>query len=1065
MSNPTTEYPRAAFRKGTWRHYTMLDGLAHNSVWCIYTDPMGYLWIGTEGGGISRFDGARFLNFTRLQGLSGNTIKAIYRDPDGVLWIGTWETGLSRYDGRSFINFDTSNGLPGDKVWAIHRDRQGRLWLGTDGGICRVDGDRFVRIEDDIAIGPDVLSISEAPDGTLYFGRGSILGGAGLSILDGDRLSSRVVGDGSSEFCVMALHAESRNSVWIGTGPIASDANNGHLLRYDGEQILDVGAEHGLGSFNVREITPDPARGLWFSTWRGVFFFDGERLEAVEQELPCEYVNAIHIAEDGVLWFGTGSMTSRRLGGLSRYEPGALERWEPRLPAERAHIRACYEEADGTLWLATSQGLLQIRADEDAHLFSGADVCDVHRAQDGSLWLATWDRGIECYSPEQVERMKRMDRIPCGFHADPIQKGSNRRVMYIHEDTDGTLWFGTQGGLMCYREGRLELVELPRTGYLSYVTCIHRDRHGTLWVGGVNGLHRMDGDGWHSLLGEGELPIRFICCIHEDDDGTLWFGSYGEGVVCYDGARFRSFAAGDGLPTNHIRWIMRDRSGLLWVSTEGAGVMCYDGTGWAVLDTRDGLAGNTVSCIFEREGALWFGTDRGITRYRPNRTGPIARIVAVTAGERYTDLTQMLPLIAGERVTFEYTSIDFKTHPSKRLYRYRLEGYDRDWSAPTRACQVDYAELPLGEYRFCVQAIDRDLNYSEPAMLSIRVQEDPRELRLMSLQTELQNLQREVGRKYDFQNIVGRSAPMKRMYVLMERVIDSKTMVLISGETGTGKGLVAKAIHYNGPRKNYPLQELNCGAMPKELIASILFGHRRGTFTGADQDRPGLFEAAAGGTLILDEISEMPEETQVHLLRVLQENRVRRLGETQEREVDVRVIAITNRDLMAEVRAGTFREDLYYRLSVFPIHVPSLRERLDDIPLLADHFLQRYSAEQNRAVDGLGPGVIEMLQEYPWPGNIRELENEIQRAMLLVEEGLPLQAYHFSPHITQTELLIQDITAESLGLQESVDRFRRRLIEATLRDCDGNQSEAARRLGIHRPNLIRLMKRLGIRPV
>jgi len=256
------------------------------------------------------------------------------------------------------------------------------------------------------------------------------------------------------------------------------------------------------------------------------------------------------------------------------------------------------------------------------------------------------------------------------------------------------------------------------------------------------------------------------------------------------------------------------------------------------------------------------------------------------------------------------------------------------------------------------------------------------------------------------------------------------------------------------------------------MVASTLFGHRKGAFTDAHEERKGLFEAAEGGTLILDEIGEMPQEAQVSLLRVLQERKVQPLGEFVSRDVDVRVIAITNRDLEADIKTGRFREDLYARLEEFPIHVPPLRKRLDDIPLLAEHFLQKACQEQEKEIDGLAPDAMDMLMSYPWPRNVRELEQEIKLAVALVEEGpalrdpenrdLRIQTYHFSAKVTRGESLIQEVLSEQIGLSAAVERVQRRLIEDALQKCDGNRAQAAQMLSIHRPNLIRLMKRLSI---
>ena len=285
--------------------------------------------------------------------------------------------------------------------------------------------------------------------------------------------------------------------------------------------------------------------------------------------------------------------------------------------------------------------------------------------------------------------------------------------------------------------------------------------------------------------------------------------------------------------------------------------------------------------------------------------------------------------------------------------------------------------------------------------------------------------------------------------------------MLIGGETGTGKELVAKAIHYHSPRKNRPLLEINCGAIPENLVAATLFGHRKGAFTGAYEDTAGLFEAAEGGTVMLDEIGEMGAETQVHLLRVLQEQTVQRVGETRLRKVDARVIAITNRDLEQEVHAGRFREDLYYRLSVFPIQIPPLRDRAEDISMLVEHFLINASERFGKRIDQVSPEACEVLRQYPWPGNVRELENEIYRAVALVEDG-ELQAYHFSSKLTQGESLIENLMDGHESYADAVNRFRKQYLEMILRECNGNRSEAAKRLQVHRPNLVALIKKLGI---
>ena len=250
--------------------------------------------------------------------------------------------------------------------------------------------------------------------------------------------------------------------------------------------------------------------------------------------------------------------------------------------------------------------------------------------------------------------------------------------------------------------------------------------------------------------------------------------------------------------------------------------------------------------------------------------------------------------------------------------------------------------------------------------------------------------------------------------------------------------------------------------MYQRITDSSLFGHRRGAFTGANEDRMGLFEEASGGTVLLDEIGEMPEDAQTHLLRVLEEREILRLGENVPRSVDVWVIAMSKRDLEAEVEAGRFRDDLFYRLSEFPIEVPPLRERPQDIPILAEHFLKAYSEDIGKEIPCFATGVLEMLQSYPWPGNVRELRNMVRRAAALAEQDEQIQTYHFPPEITQGESLIQEIMSKQEGLSAAVESLQRRLVENALKECEGNRTYAALMLKIDRSNLIRLMKRLGI---
>ncbi|MBM61677.1 MAG: sigma-54-dependent Fis family transcriptional regulator [Acidobacteria bacterium] len=301
------------------------------------------------------------------------------------------------------------------------------------------------------------------------------------------------------------------------------------------------------------------------------------------------------------------------------------------------------------------------------------------------------------------------------------------------------------------------------------------------------------------------------------------------------------------------------------------------------------------------------------------------------------------------------------------------------------------------------------------------------------------HLRGELQERYDFANIVGTSSPMRQVYTQVAQVAGANTTVLIRGESGTGKELIAHAIHYNSPRAKKPFIKVSCAALPDSLIESELFGYERGAFTGAQNRKKGRFELAQGGTLFLDEIGDLNPSTQVKLLRVLQEREFERLGGTEPVKVDVRLIAATNADVEKAIAAGTFRKDLHYRLDVFTIFVPPLRERKTDVLLLADHFLERYSAEHGKHVKRISTPAIDMLMSYHWPGNVRELENALERSVLVCD-GQVIHGHDLPPSLQTAEA---SGTVMSLSLGDAVDAYEKDLIEDALKATRGNRVKAA----------------------
>ncbi len=317
-------------------------------------------------------------------------------------------------------------------------------------------------------------------------------------------------------------------------------------------------------------------------------------------------------------------------------------------------------------------------------------------------------------------------------------------------------------------------------------------------------------------------------------------------------------------------------------------------------------------------------------------------------------------------------------------------------------------------------------------------------------------------REKRFHGIIGDSAAMNRLFEQLKKVVDTRVTVLIEGETGTGKELIAGAVHHWSNRKDKLFVAQNCAAMPENLLESELFGHKKGSFTGATEDKKGLFVLADGGTLFLDEVGEMPLNLQAKLLRVLQEGEVRPVGANQTRRVDVRIVAATNRNLEKEVSEGRFREDLFYRLRVFPLQLPPLRERREDIPLLANHFIKRYAQEFGRTVGGFSQQAMELLQSYAWPGNVRELENEVQRLVIQIDDEGFVQPDHVSPRIRQVENVMERVRPTKGTLKEMVEQVEKWILMEALRDHDNNKTATARSLGITREGLHKKLKNYGM---
>ncbi|MGD2124708.1 MAG: sigma-54 dependent transcriptional regulator [Desulfobacteraceae bacterium] len=359
--------------------------------------------------------------------------------------------------------------------------------------------------------------------------------------------------------------------------------------------------------------------------------------------------------------------------------------------------------------------------------------------------------------------------------------------------------------------------------------------------------------------------------------------------------------------------------------------------------------------------------------------------------------------------------------------------------------------MKIGAYDYISKPFKTD-----EVLLTLKKAEERERLKAENI--NLQQKIRKIEQKYSFGNIVARSEAMRHVFDLVSKVADHKTTVLITGESGTGKDLIARTIHQSGKRTSGPMVSINCGGIPENLLESELFGYKRGAFTDAVKDKPGHFEEADGGTIFLDEIGELPLSLQVKLLRVLQEEEITPLGGVGSKRIDVRVIAATSKDLQKETEAGRFREDLFYRINVMTIHLPPLRERRGDIPLLIGYFIEQFNKKLQKEVEGLTSEATPILMGYSWPGNIRELENVMERAVLLAKDRW-VRPKELPPEITSDHSIPPSVIPEgTLSIRKASKVLERDLIKKVLELTGGNRSQAAKILEISRPKLLSKIK-------
>ncbi|HAK89919.1 MAG: hypothetical protein A2X55_00475 [Nitrospirae bacterium GWB2_47_37] len=433
----------------------------------------------------------------------------------------------------------------------------------------------------------------------------------------------------------------------------------------------------------------------------------------------------------------------------------------------------------------------------------------------------------------------------------------------------------------------------------------------------------------------------------------------------------------------------------------------------------------------------------------PNTCSLLNRILAKNGHDVTTETIPSNAVKSFRGDSFDLVITDFympKMNGLELLEQVKNINPDVDVMIMTAFATVDNAvdAMRKGAYDYIVKPFQND-----DLLLSIK-----RILEKRRLSEENKQLRAELSKKYSFHNIIGKSQSMQKIFATVRKVADSDATALLIGESGTGKELVAKAIHYSGKRKDKNFVALNCSALPDTLLESELFGHTKGAFTGATESKQGLFEYANGGTLFLDEIADTSPSVQAKLLRVIEDKRIRKLGDNKETEIDVRIITATSRNLKDMIDENTFREDLFYRINVFPISIPPLRDRKEDIPLLTEHFLKGRKK--------LHPDALDTLTNYNWPGNVRELENVIERTVVfagdetITQDDLPAEIKNTICNNIDCSLSYQE------AKEKVIKEFSQNFISCTLRQTGGNVTKAAEKLEIDRANLQRLMRKYGI---
>lgn len=1003
---------------GRFTNYTTADGLQSNSIISLFEDSAGTIWVGTISGGLSRLDRGRFITYTRRDGLPDNTVKCIAEDREGNLWIGTDVGGIARIAPRKVLAFGRAQGLPDDSVVPIIEDREGNIWIGaTCGGLVRIRGDQVTIYDARDGLPKECIwSLWADDDGGLWVGTW----GGGLAHFKGGKSTVYRYPDGGlSSYTVLAIFRDRKGTLWVGTGNGLNQLKDGKFITYQ--------TKDGLVHNDVRFITEDRDGALWIGTMGGMSRFkDGKFTNyTVENGLSNNSVRAIHQDEEGALWIGTYG------GGLSRFKDGKFVHCRAANGLFDDVVSRILDDGLGNFWMSGNRGIFRV-SKRELNDFADGKLKMVHSISYG---VADGMPTNECNGGAQ----------PAGW-----------------KTRDGRLLFPTIKGVAIIDLGGIRANKLPPPLAIEQVF--------------VDKVPIEVGQEIEVPPGNGDLEIHYTALSLSAPEKVIFrYKLEGYDQDWVDAGSRRAAYYTKIPPGSYTFRVIAANDDGVW-NEVGASLQLrlrphFHQTWWFY-----------ALCV-----AVVVLLGMAFYRFRMRQLVRRARELEAKVAERTLELVEQKDNLTRARDELEQAKDDmlsilnrlrlgvamvdrdglivFLNHSARGLLGITEGGAaGRHWERLLPLEDQDKAQLkamigmpPEARSKIPVRLSGQD---GRCYWMEIEIEDDPRdpEKRILFLYdvSEVYGLRSLLDDKTQFQGLVGQSAAMQLIYKQIQDVAKVDTTVLIEGETGTGKELVARAIHYSSHRKNKPFITVNAAGLTESMLASQLFGHCRGAFTGAVTDHVGLFEAANGGTIFLDEIGDIPLGQQASLLRVLQEKEITRLGESKSRKIDVRIIAATNRDLDEAVSAGTFRQDLLYRIRVARIELPPLRHRREDIPLLVAWFLGQARALSGKSIHDVANNCMDMLMRYQWPGNVRELKSAVEFAVIRAK-GPVLQIEDFPPEIIRSIPIQLQLAPPS---DQQWDE-KRRILEA-LERAGGNRSIAAKLLGIGRTTLYRRLKALGI---